>query len=111
MALLRSLVTLVAAASAMPAPQTSPSLSTRAACEGNTASDRSVWCDYSIDTNWYEEAPDTGVTVEVNILRVPSLAKAHTDDSSIGSMYRTPRRLLMVSSGWFWPSTALSLAL
>ncbi|KAF2445480.1 multicopper oxidase [Karstenula rhodostoma CBS 690.94] len=64
MALLRTIVTLVAAASAMPAPQISPSLSTRAVCEGNTASDRSVWCDYSIDTNWYDEAPDTGITVE-----------------------------------------------
>ncbi|KAJ4347142.1 uncharacterized protein N0V89_011080 [Didymosphaeria variabile] len=64
MALLRTLVSLIAAASAMPAPQTSSSLSSRAVCDGNTASDRSVWCDYSIDTNWYDEAPDTGVTVE-----------------------------------------------
>ncbi|OAG11484.1 uncharacterized protein CC84DRAFT_1224631 [Paraphaeosphaeria sporulosa] len=64
MTLLRTLVILVAAASAMPAPQTSPLLSSRAVCEGNTASDRSVWCDYSIETNWYDEAPDTGVTVE-----------------------------------------------
>lgn len=36
----------------------------RAACDGNTADDRGSWCDYSIDTNWYDEAPDTGVTRE-----------------------------------------------
>lgn len=33
-------------------------------CSGNTASTRSEWCDYSIDTDYYEEAPDTGVTRE-----------------------------------------------
>ncbi|KAF2115268.1 laccase-1 [Lophiotrema nucula] len=37
---------------------------TGSVCSGNTADDRSVWCDYSIDTDWYSEAPDTGVTVE-----------------------------------------------
>ncbi|KAJ4344882.1 uncharacterized protein N0V89_012627 [Didymosphaeria variabile] len=36
----------------------------RAACAGNTANDRGTWCDYSIDTNWYDEVPDTGVTRE-----------------------------------------------
>ncbi|KAF9732880.1 hypothetical protein PMIN06_007491 [Paraphaeosphaeria minitans] len=64
MALLRILMTLVAVASAIPAPQTSRLLSSRAVCQGNTASDRSSWCDYSIDTNCYDEAPETGVTVE-----------------------------------------------
>lgn len=68
MALLRTLITLVAAASALPAPQQIPSLCSRAVCAGNTASDRSLWCDHSIDTKWYEEAPDTGVTVEVRII-------------------------------------------
>lgn len=33
-------------------------------CAGNSADDRSVWCDYSTSTNYYDEAPDTGVTVE-----------------------------------------------
>ncbi|KAF2134508.1 multicopper oxidase [Dothidotthia symphoricarpi CBS 119687] len=33
-------------------------------CAGNTAADRSQWCDFSIDTDWYEEAPNTGVTKE-----------------------------------------------
>ncbi|KAF3761602.1 hypothetical protein M406DRAFT_342366 [Cryphonectria parasitica EP155] len=33
-------------------------------CAGNTADDRSVWCDYSIDTNYYDVVPDTGVTRE-----------------------------------------------
>ena len=43
-----------------------PDLVTRAtsACSGNTASDRSVWCDYDTDTNYYDEVPDTGVVVE-----------------------------------------------
>ncbi|KAF4121298.1 Multicopper oxidase with three cupredoxin domains [Geosmithia morbida] len=33
-------------------------------CSGNTASTRSQWCDYSIDTNYYNEVVDTGVTRE-----------------------------------------------
>lgn len=36
----------------------------RAACAGNTATTRSQWCDYSIDTNYYDEAPDTGAIRE-----------------------------------------------
>ncbi|KAF2755732.1 multicopper oxidase-like protein [Pseudovirgaria hyperparasitica] len=34
----------------------------RAACAGNDASDRSVWCDLDINTNFYSTVPDTGVT-------------------------------------------------
>lgn len=37
---------------------------TRAACAGNTATARSEWCDFSIDTNYYDQVPDTGVTRE-----------------------------------------------
>lgn len=33
------------------------------ACE-NTATSRSCWGDFSTDTNWYTETPDTGVTRE-----------------------------------------------
>ncbi|KFA51000.1 hypothetical protein S40293_07285 [Stachybotrys chartarum IBT 40293] len=51
---------LAAGASAAP----SPSIERRAACDGNTASTRSEWCDYSIDTDWWTEAVDTGVTRE-----------------------------------------------
>lgn len=40
------------------------SSSSSSACSGNTASTRSEWCDYSTDTDYYEEAPDTGVTRE-----------------------------------------------
>lgn len=72
MAFLRTFLCLIAAAAAAPAPQAessaSPSSTSSAAtsvCTGNTAADRSVWCDYSIDTNYYDEVPDTGVTVEV----------------------------------------------
>lgn len=34
------------------------------ACSGNTADDRSVWCDYDISTDYYLEGPDTGNVVE-----------------------------------------------
>ncbi|KAK4498856.1 hypothetical protein PRZ48_009366 [Zasmidium cellare] len=33
-------------------------------CSGNTANDRGSWCDFSIETDWYLEVPDTGRTVE-----------------------------------------------
>lgn len=33
-------------------------------CAGNTPNDRSVWCDYSIDTDYENVVPDTGVTRE-----------------------------------------------
>lgn len=39
-------------------------LGPRDVCSGNTASNRSVWCDYDISTNYYDVVPDTGVTVE-----------------------------------------------
>jgi len=31
----------------------------------NSASDRACWGDYDLSTNYYDEVPDTGVTVEV----------------------------------------------
>ncbi|KAF1963350.1 laccase-1 [Byssothecium circinans] len=74
MALLRTLFCLVAAVAAAPNPQAQTTTSSAApsttsssavsVCTGNTAANRSVWCDYSIDTNYYEEVPNTGVTVE-----------------------------------------------
>ncbi|KAK7964083.1 multicopper oxidase [Apiospora saccharicola] len=36
----------------------------RAACKGNTADARSSWCEYSIDTDYANEVPNTGVTRE-----------------------------------------------
>lgn len=30
----------------------------------NSAEDRSCWGDYDLDTNWYDEVPETGVTRE-----------------------------------------------
>ncbi|PPJ59303.1 hypothetical protein CBER1_04226 [Cercospora berteroae] len=36
----------------------------RDSCDGNAAEDRSVWCRYDLNTNWYDEVPDTGVTRE-----------------------------------------------
>lgn len=51
-------------ASTTPATNTTSAAPT-ATCSGNTASDRSQWCDYDISTNYYNEVPDTGVTVEV----------------------------------------------
>ncbi|KAF2807959.1 laccase Lcc4 [Mytilinidion resinicola] len=58
----------IAVASAIPAPQAATAVSTASAavatCDGNTASDRSVWCDYDTSTNYYTDGPTTGVTVE-----------------------------------------------
>ena len=53
-------------ASAIPFPSGDSSLLLRqsASCE-NTATSRSCWGDYSIDTDWYSVTPDTGVTREV----------------------------------------------
>jgi hypothetical protein len=47
---------------------TSPAKNTTtiSACEGNTANDRTRWCDDSIDTDWYNYVPNTGVTREVS---------------------------------------------
>src|SRR5687767_15807027 len=39
-------------------------LGRRAACDGNTASTRNEWCDYSISTDYWTEPVDTGVTRE-----------------------------------------------
>jgi hypothetical protein len=39
-------------------------LKPRSSCSGNTASTRSEWCDYSIDTDYTSEVPETGVTKE-----------------------------------------------
>ncbi|KAK8093159.1 multicopper oxidase [Apiospora kogelbergensis] len=47
-----------------PALQSNTLISARDACAGNTADTRSEWCDYSIDTDYSEEAPETGVTRE-----------------------------------------------
>ncbi|KAF1952557.1 hypothetical protein CC80DRAFT_527823 [Byssothecium circinans] len=59
--LLRASATLLGFASALPSL---PMLQPRVACSGNTASTRSQWCDYSIDTDYSAEVPDTGVTRE-----------------------------------------------
>ncbi|KAJ4992510.1 Laccase-2-like protein 4 [Stagonosporopsis vannaccii] len=71
-----SLACLAAAVTAIPAPQaggtfsntTSPTAqnttSPTSVCEGNTADDRSQWCADSIDTDWYNYVPNTGVTRE-----------------------------------------------
>ncbi|OJJ50277.1 hypothetical protein ASPZODRAFT_110537 [Penicilliopsis zonata CBS 506.65] len=45
-------------------------------CTGNSASDRSVWCDHDIHTDYYNVVPDTGVTREywlelVNVTAAP----------------------------------------
>ena len=65
MTFIRNLLLFVAAVAAAPVSQVAP-LASRDVCAGNTAADRSVWCDYSIDTDYYAEVPNTGVTVEVS---------------------------------------------
>ncbi|KAF2195362.1 multicopper oxidase [Zopfia rhizophila CBS 207.26] len=59
-----SSVTTTLVSSSVTASASSTSSAAASVCSGNTASDRSVWCDYSIDTDWYTDGPDTGVTVE-----------------------------------------------
>lgn len=55
---------LVATAYALlPTVFSAPTVSERA-CE-NSATSRSCWGDYDISTNYYDEVPDTGDTVEV----------------------------------------------
>ncbi|PVI01802.1 laccase-like multicopper oxidase [Periconia macrospinosa] len=44
--------------------QANPNIARAEACAGNTATTRSQWCDYSIDTDFMNEVPDTGVTRE-----------------------------------------------
>ena len=61
--LLRSFLTLIPLVSAIPTVSRTE-LVPRAACTGNTATTRNVWCDYDISTNYYENVPDTGVTRE-----------------------------------------------
>ena len=57
--------TAVQAASLPRSSSKSPSLSTRqTVCDGNTADDRSTWCDYDLSTDYYNEVPETGVTRE-----------------------------------------------
>jgi FtsP/CotA-like multicopper oxidase with cupredoxin domain len=46
------------------ATSTTSATSTSSACAGNTADDRSVWCDYDTSTDYYNDVPDTGVTRE-----------------------------------------------
>jgi len=36
-------------------------LEKRAVCAGNTATTRSQWCNYNLQTNYYNTYPDTGV--------------------------------------------------
>lgn len=43
---------------------TRDSTSSSSTCSGNTASNRSAWCDYDISTNYYDTVPDTGVVRE-----------------------------------------------
>ena len=67
-----TLALFAAAATAIPAGihsnRTSPASNTTTptlVCKGNTADDRTKWCDDSIDTDWYNYVPNTGVTREV----------------------------------------------
>ena len=64
MRLQQTLLLGAATATGLAFPQASHWFAERAACAGNTADDRSVWCDYSTSTNYYDEVPDTGVTRE-----------------------------------------------
>ncbi|XPS68223.1 hypothetical protein M3J07_000508 [Ascochyta lentis] len=45
-------------------PSPSPAVSTTTPCSGNSAADRTAWCEFSIDTDWNGEVPDAGVVRE-----------------------------------------------
>ena len=57
---LLSLATHTLASPAAPKPQ----LVGRDVCAGNTATTRSQWCNYDVDTDYTSVVPDTGVTRE-----------------------------------------------
>ncbi|MBE7179883.1 MAG: multicopper oxidase domain-containing protein [Terriglobus roseus] len=63
-----TLATATSAASTLLSTTSSPSVATveaaGAPCSGNSAADRSAWCEYSISTDYYNDGPDTGVTRE-----------------------------------------------
>ena len=72
----------------------------------NTATSRSCWGDYSIDTDWYSVVPDTGVTREVRVLlkAIPNLVKSYLLNST-GSQLRTLLLPQMVMRGLSLHST------
>ncbi|OJD38659.1 multicopper oxidase [Diplodia corticola] len=43
---------------------TATSSAATSTCSGNTADDRTTWCDYDISTDYYNDGPDTGVVRE-----------------------------------------------
>lgn len=53
---------------AVPAVQPKDVQVKRASCD-NTATSRNCWGDYDLNSNWYDETPDTGVTREVSTLK------------------------------------------
>jgi hypothetical protein len=56
------LATLFYQSSAFVVPDTTKELSPRATSCENTATTRSCWGNYSLDTDWYTVVPETGVT-------------------------------------------------
>jgi len=60
---LLSLLLVPAAISALPTASShdDPLLVKRAVCAGNTATTRSQWCNYNLQTDYYNTYPDTGV--------------------------------------------------
>lgn len=62
-ALISGLSALLSTALAAPFSD-SPVLSTRDTCEFDSANSPTCWGNYNLSTNWYDEAPDTGVTRE-----------------------------------------------
>jgi hypothetical protein len=57
-----------AAAVALLAPSNVLHITPRAACSGNTASTRSEWCGYSIDTDYSSGEPTIALDVDVTLL-------------------------------------------
>lgn len=91
-----------------------PSISKRCV---NSASDRSCWGDYDINTDYYETVPDTGVTREYwltvenmyVLTQIHTLPQLHTVSRQTELTTTTALLLPMASSVLSLPSTAPSL--
>jgi hypothetical protein len=78
----------------------------------NTATSRSCWGDYSIDTDWYTTVPSTGVTRGIFKYHLQIHLDAITNnEQNTGSLLKIRHSLPMDIHAKRWPSTAQFLDL
>ena len=66
-----ALALLLLPGSSFAAPSPATSLLSRQACDFNSASSPNCWGNFNINTNYYEDGPDTGVTREYWVCQEP----------------------------------------